>query len=307
MRGSEPEDWLQITLRVAKDRVEDLAARLNAAGAAALTYRDAGDEPLYEPPPGSAPLWAQTEVTALFAPGTDSARVLARVGQALPQSGAWAHRVEAVPAQGWERAWARDLAPVGVGSGLWICPSGTQPPADAEACVRLDPGLAFGTGAHPSTRLCLEWLAQAPLAGARVVDYGCGSGILALAALKLGARRAWAVDIDAQALQAARANARRNGVARRLETLEPRALPALQVDLLVANILSGPLIEHAAHLAGLVRPGGALVLCGVLTEQAAPVARAYRAWVDWGATAERSGWARLAGTRRYAGGAGAEV
>jgi ribosomal protein L11 methyltransferase len=184
------------------------------------------------------------------------------------------------------------------GRRLWVCPAG-QRPLDARDAVLidLDPGLAFGTGTHATTALCLQWLDEHPPVEQRVLDYGCGSGILAIAALKLGAAAAWGVDIDEQALWASRENAARNGVDAGLMTALPAALPDQCFDLLLANILANPLIDLAPRLARLVRAGGDLVLSGVLAEQADAVCTAYERWFSLSETADRDGWVRLHGVR----------
>jgi ribosomal protein L11 methyltransferase len=198
----------------------------------------------------------------------------------------------------WEREWLRDFRPMRFGRRLWVCPAGQRPESRAEVVLDLDPGLAFGTGTHATTALCLEWLDGAIRGGERVLDFGCGSGILALAALKLGADSATAFDIDPQALLATRENAARNGLGARV------ALPALAgdvdgpFDVVIANILSEPLVALAPALAPRARAGGAIVLAGMLARQAGEVAQAYRPWFDIGPVAEREGWTLLAGRRR---------
>jgi ribosomal protein L11 methyltransferase len=184
------------------------------------------------------------------------------------------------------------------GANLWIVPSWTAAPDAGAVNILLDPGLAFGTGTHPTTRLCLEWLDAHPTAGQQVIDYGCGSGILAIAAARLGAGHVWAVDNDPQALTATRDNAGRNEVTAHIDTALPAGLPACQADVLIANILAGPLIDLAPHFATLVRPAGAIVLSGILPEQAAQVLAAYRPWFDMALPSEHEGWVRLEGCRK---------
>ncbi len=288
--------WHQLTLVAPPDEAVRASEMLEAAGALSVTLTDAEDQPLYEPPPGSAPLWGATRVTGLFSPQTDLVRIQ-RVLHASLGPRACAHlRLEALLDRVWEREWLRYARPQRIGARLWICPSGFHPPPRAEVVVRLDPGLAFGAGTHPSTRLCLAWLEQAELGGAEVVDYGCGSGILGIAALKLGARRVWAVDNDPQALLAARANAEVNGVANALRTVAPQTLPAHPgADVVVANILARPLIDLAPRLGALARPHGRLVLAGILAEQLESVAAAYRPWVHLEKPAREGCWIRLVG------------
>jgi ribosomal protein L11 methyltransferase len=278
-----------------------------AAGALSVTYTDQRDDAILEPAPGEFRLWPTTRLEAVFdAEAADPARLAALAAAiGLPLA---AIEVVHLADRAWEREWLRDFRPMRFGERLWICPAGMSPPpeagtgADEAVTVRLDPGLAFGTGTHPTTAMCLEWLdaeirpgtAPAP----RVIDYGCGSGILAIAALRLGAARAAGFDIDAQALTATADNAAANGVARRLDVVAHDADLQPGADLLVANILAGPLIELAPRLAALCRPGGRLALAGLLDEQAAEVATACAPWFEIAPAARRDGWTLLAGSRR---------
>jgi ribosomal protein L11 methyltransferase len=289
--------WQNLILTTAREQVEAIEARLLAAGALAVTVGDAGDVPVLEPAPGETPLWPENTLTALFPQDTE----LAPLGAALTVEFELAAtpRIEAVEDQDWERAWMDDFRPMRFGQRLWICPSWQEPPEAGAVNLILDPGLAFGTGTHPTTALCLEWLDANPPIGALVLDYGCGSGILSLAALKLGARHAWGVDIDPQALTATQTNAERNGIAAgNLYAVGPQELPPLEADLVIANILSGPLVELAPALCAHLKPGGHLVLSGILAEQADTVRAAYTACIDrWEADAVRDGWVRLTGQR----------
>lgn len=292
-------DWRELHLLVAGDGAECCADALLAVGALAVTFTDAGDNPILEPPPGTTPLWEQVCVTGLFAGDADPDgvwRALAgELAPAPPPAGRWSELGE----RPWAELWQAHFRPRHCGGRLWICPSWCAPPDPAAVNLRLDPGLAFGTGEHPTTALCLEWLADQPLAGARVLDYGCGSGILAIAACLLGAARASAVDIDPQALAATRANARHNAIAdARLAVGEPETLSAAGHDVILANILANPLIELAPRLAALAAPGARLCLSGILAEQAAAVAAAYRPWFELAPPLLRESWARLTGTRR---------
>lgn len=290
--------WRQLALAAPPAQAARLSELLETVGALSVTLSGAGDEPLYEPPPGATPLWGTTRVVGLFGPEADLRRVLARLRAALAPQTLPPHRIARLSDRVWEREWIRYAEPVRIGRRLWVCPSAFAPPPAAAVCVRLDPGLAFGSGTHPSTRLCLEWLESHPLHGARVVDYGCGSGILAIAALKLGARVAWAVDHDPQALAATRENARSNGVAEMLRVAAPAELPrALAAEVVIANILAQPLTRLAPCLSGLLHPDGRLVLSGVLQAQAAEVAAAYEPWLRLHVSAESEGWVRLSGRR----------
>lgn len=289
---------------LAREAAAAAEEQLLAAGAIAVTLLDAEDQPVLEPAPGETPLWPQLRITGLFAAETDALRVLAELSRLDPGI-AW--HPSALPDRAWEREWLRDFRPLRFGSRLAVVPHGHEAPAGA-VVVRLDPGLAFGTGTHPTTALCLEWLdAQAPagpepLAGRLVIDYGCGSGILALAALKLGATAAIGVDLDPQALRATAANAAANEVGERLETCPPEGLETVlarrKADILLANILAGPLQALLPGFAARLKPGGQLVLAGILAEQAEALAARAAPWFELEPPAVRAGWARLAGRRK---------
>jgi len=293
--------WTQLTLSAGDADPQALADVFDALGALSVTLQDAADQPLFEPPPGATPLWSQVRVTALFEAGADLTRIRARLAERF--GAACAERLQAEPLddRDWVRAWMDGYAPMRFGERLWIVPTGFAAPDPDGVNLLLDPGLAFGTGTHPTTALCLEWLDAHPPLDRCVIDYGCGSGILGIAALKLGARTVWAVDNDPQALTATRDNAERNGVADRVRTCLPGQLPervpGLQADLLLANILANPLIELAPRFAALVRPGGNLVLSGILAGQAEDVAAAYRAAFTLEPPAQREDWVRLDGRK----------
>ncbi len=288
--------WLQLGLEVPDALLDAVDAACTAAGALSVTVEDAADDPVYEPLPGEVRTWPHNRVSALFPAGHDPeplrAELAALLGGDVP---GW--RDEALADRDWDRAWLDDFRPMRFGHRLWVCPSDRDPPDPDAVNLRLDPGLAFGTGTHPTTALCLEWLDGHATPGT-LLDYGCGSGILAIAGLLLGAESAWGVDLDPQALLATRDNAARNGVAARLSTGPPEGLPAeLRCELLLANILAGPLVALAPTLAAHLAPGGALVLSGILPEQAEAVAAAYRPWCGSLRRHERDGWVRLDGTR----------
>jgi ribosomal protein L11 methyltransferase len=275
-------------------RAEDACARL---GAIAVSLADAGDEPLLEPAPGETPLWQALRLRALFEASVNPEVAAATLAVVLGLSPS-AIAVEHVEDRLWEREWLKDFRPMRFGSRLWVAPAGQRPEAPAPVILELDPGLAFGTGTHATTALCLDWLDGRIRGGERVLDYGCGSGILALAALKLGAGSASAFDIDPQAITATRENAVKNGLATRIEVVEHPEAIAGSYDIVLANILAGPLVELAPRLARFTRAGGEIVLAGMLARQAAEVARAYGPWFDIAPEAEREGWTLLAGRRR---------
>lgn len=273
---------------------------LLAHGAQAVTQVDAADDPVLEPAPGATPLWPRTRTVGLFDEACDLAPALTALRETLPDGAAAIITTAALEDQEWVRIWLRDWRPLRFGARLWVCPRAKldEIADDAAVVVALDPGLAFGTGTHPSTALCLEWLAGADLAGKTVLDYGCGSGLLAIAALKLGAAAATAVDIDPQALTATRENADANGVAGRLTVLAAADYRERMHDVTLANILAGPLQVLAPRLMASTAPDGALVLAGLLPAHAPDVQRAYTTAFEWGPLVEREGWVRLQGRRR---------
>jgi len=266
-------------------------------GALCVTFSDARDEPVLEPAPGEMRLWRQTRLQALYDTRHADAGLIEQVAAALKIDAA---RLAARPVADrvWEREWLRDFHALRFGRRLWICPRHERVDQPDAVVVRLDPGLAFGTGTHPSTALCLQWLDAAPLAGCVVIDYGCGAGALAIAALKLGAQRAFAFDIDPQALLATGENALDNGVADRLQLCERAAELPPRCDVLLANILAEVLIALREPFAQLLPPDGRCLLAGILSDQQPEVAAAFLKWFDIRRFAQREGWVALAGIRR---------
>ncbi len=290
--------WLQLTLEAGDLNAETLSDWFEQHGAVSVTLVDAADQPLFEPDPGTTPLWSATRLTAMFDAGADPGSLSEQLAQTFGDMAAKRLTHSLLEDQDWERVWLDQFKPMQFGEHLWVCPAGKVPPhGENPVIVDLDPGLAFGTGTHATTALCLEWLDAHPPRGQAVLDYGSGSGILAVAALKLGAAELWAVDIDEQALWSTRDNAARNTVEAGLHTLQPAALPARTFDLLLANILANPLIELATDLSARVRPGGDIVLSGILAEQADAVCSAYKPWFHLSDTVEKDGWVRLHGER----------
>lgn len=289
--------WLQLHLATTEQYADHFQDALEELGASAVTLTDGADQPVFEPPPGTHPLWQNTVVSALFEDGTDPDSLMA----ALHDQGleAKAHHVETLADQAWERAWMDDFAPMRFGQNLWIVPSWSEVPDPEAVNLRLDPGLAFGTGTHETTALCLSWLDQTDLTGKAVLDVGCGSGVLAIAALLLGAQQALGTDIHDQALAASRSNAEQNGVSAALALAYPEQVPAdFQCDVLLANILADPLIDLAEQLAGYCRPGAQLVLSGILIDQAESVRQAYAPWFILNPSSKNGEWVRLDGIRR---------
>ncbi len=294
-------DWIRITLDTRAEHTDLLSDCLTQAGAIAVTLKSGGETALYEPAPGEVPLWGEIQVEGLFEPGTNVEAVIQHLRDCADDAQIIGHHSASLADQPWERACLDAFHPTRFGDRTWICPSWENAPADPDAVIiDLDPGLAFGTGSHATTALCLEWLDRHPMAGLRVIDYGCGSGVLAIAAAKHGAARAWAVDHDPQALAATAANARKNRVEQIITPCPPERLDAPPADVLLANILAGPLMALAPRFADSVRPQGTIVLSGVLADQARALTEAYQPWFHITATLERDGWLLVEG-RRWAG------
>ena len=289
--------WLQISFVAPPEQVTPLVDALEAAGALSVTVKGDDAELRLQAGLEETALWQHNDVTALYPEYTDVGAVVQQLRAELA-SELSTPRVDLLPDADWASAWMTHYRPQRVGRDLWVCPSWLTPPEPAAVNILLDPGLAFGTGDHPTTALCLEWLAEQPLRDYDVIDYGCGSGILAIAALKLGARAARAIDIDPQALRVSRENAERNGVQARLTIIPPEELAAdAQADVVIANILARPLIELAPRLSALVRPAGQLLLTGLLREQAEDVRAAYDAGFEF-QTRQRGEWVLFVGRHR---------
>ncbi len=284
--------WLQLHLTTPRADAESAEDNLLAAGAVSVTLADEADNPILEPGVGETPLWETVRVSALFDTGIDPDLVMASLGLAAADCH-W-ERVEDQP---WERVWMEHFQPLRCGERLWICPSWQEPPDPDAVNLILDPGLAFGSGTHPTTFLCLQWLDGIDLRGKTLMDYGCGSGILGIAALLLGAARVIAVDNDPQALLATRDNLARNRLPEeRLLACLPERVPEQPVDIVVANILAGPLIDLAPRLGGLTRAGGRLCLSGIMGHQANAVTAAYPD-VSFSPVTLADDWARLDGIK----------
>ncbi|HJT99273.1 MAG TPA: 50S ribosomal protein L11 methyltransferase [Rhodanobacteraceae bacterium] len=291
--------WLELSLIVAAEQQAGVEAALEELGALAVTLLDAEDHPIFEPAPGETPLWPQIAMSALFEAASDRAGLVHVLTELVPELGPERISFRHVEDQDWTRAWMDRFQPMRFGRRLRIYPWNIEPPGDAGAVVvRLDPGLAFGTGTHPTTALCLEWLDAQDLAGRQVVDYGCGSGVLAIAALKLGAARVVGVDNDPQALTASRDNAERNRVGNDLALATPDAFVPFEADVLVANILAGPLEELAPLFARCVKAGGAIALSGILRGQETALVARYAEWFDAIAVEAREDWMRIGARRR---------
>ena len=268
--------WLELSVRVSRENAQLVESLLQNEPVLALTLTDDADDPVLEPGVGETPLWPSVCVTALFS-GNTAMKPLAKIltlvpGVDRPQQVSFRKFED----QEWERVWLDRFKPMQFGSGLWIVPGDGQAPIAASHVLRLDPGLAFGTGTHPTTHLCLEWIDGRDFDGKRVIDYGCGSGVLGIAAAIKGAGTVACVDNDPQALVATHDNAHRNGVQDVIQGVSPEQFKAEPADVVLANILAGPLVELAPLLGASVRPGGDLVLSGILEEQFEEVKRAYQ-------------------------------
>lgn len=290
--------WIQLSIQIPVTMAATLESTLEAAGALSVTSTDAEDQPLLEPGPGETPLWDLLIMTGLFPEDTDTMPIKNQIKQVLNLDDIRLIHTEILQDQEWTRAWMDHFQPMSFGERLWVCPEGFEPPEPDAINMRLDPGLAFGTGTHPTTALCLQWLDAQTLEGKTVLDYGCGSGILAIAALLLGASHTDAVDNDPQALTATQDNSRKNQVLDRVNVYLPEQLPSCQADICIANILAGPLESLAPTLAASTRPGGRIILSGILENQANEVKQVYMQWFDMLEPVFLEEWTRLEGTRK---------
>ncbi|OOF70774.1 50S ribosomal protein L11 methyltransferase [Rodentibacter caecimuris] len=288
--------WLQLRLNSTAQLAEQISDYLTDIGAVSITFMDSQDTPIFEPLPGETRLWGNTDIMALFDAETDMQQIVKLLRQAHILSTESPYKIEQIEDKDWEREWMDNFHPMQFGKRLWICPSWREIPDENAVNVMLDPGLAFGTGTHPTTALCLEWLDSLDLQDKTVIDFGCGSGILAIAALKLGAKSAVGIDIDPQAIIASRNNAEQNGVSDRLQLFLSEQKPTnLQADVVVANILAGPLKELSPIISQLVKPNGALGLSGILETQSQSICEAYTQSFTLDPVAVREEWCRITG------------
>lgn len=290
--------WQQLICHTTVEHQEAISAALEEAGAASVTFEDAVDQPILEPLPGETPLWDQLVITGLYPAEEDLTALLLHLELHRHSWSISELKLEQLEDRPWVREWMDNFHPMLFGQRLWVYPSWREVPATATEAVKilLDPGLAFGTGNHPTTALCLEWLDGEDLVGKQVLDYGCGSGILAIAAAKLGAAVVVATDLDPQALEATVENARRNQLtADKIITCLPEDLPAQRYDVVIANILSGPLVTLAPTLLSYLKPQGRLALSGILADQGATVAAAYEFALENTQITAKEEWLRLEG------------
>lgn len=291
--------WIQIKLNATNNNAEQIGDMLmEETGALSVTFLDAQDTPVFEPLPGETRLWGDTDILALYDANSDTKQILKQIKLSDLLAEDFAYKIEQLEDKDWEREWMDNFHPMKFGQRLWICPSWREVPEPNAVNVMLDPGLAFGTGTHPTTALCLEWLENLDLSGKTVIDFGCGSGILAIAAIKLGAEKVIGIDIDPQALLASKDNAERNGVADKLEVFLPQEQPqGLVADVVVANILAAPLRELSTVITSLVKSGGKLAMSGVLDTQAQDVATYYHDSFAIEPIKEQNEWCRISGQK----------
>ncbi|WP_298626786.1 50S ribosomal protein L11 methyltransferase [uncultured Legionella sp.] len=288
--------WYQLKIEhCPSEEIEQISNELEEFGALSIMLTDKNDNPVLEPEPGTTPLWPEVIIHTLYTQAEDAQRTRSHLAQTRPLLEC---SIEVLPDKDWERAWMDDFKPQRFGDRLWICPTWHTPPEPQAVNLMLDPGLAFGTGTHPTTSLCLTWLEQAELSDKAAIDYGCGSGILSLAAVKLGAQHVFAVDIDPQALQATQNNALANQITEQhLSISMPEALQA-PVDLIIANILLAPLMSLSERFCQLLNPGAQLVVSGILTEQADLLIKTYEPLFSHTAAHHQDGWSLLVFARR---------
>ncbi len=290
--------FLQMTLATTRDQAEKLSNALEDLGALAITLQDAQDQPIYAPGLGETPLWDHIKLTSLFDEYADVPNIMTDLQKQFGHELFNHHSVELIVDQAWEHTWKNDFKPQCYLNKLWIYPSWDIPKERPPNSLILDPGMAFGTGKHPTTQLCLTWLTQNISQQNLVIDYGCGSGILGIAAIKLGANKVFAVDNDPQALTSTRENSELNEISsEQLRTFLPEELPPVHADVLIANILALPLIELSPHFSQLLKPGGKIVLSGILANQVDAIKTAYSTWATFDPPELQQDWACLSGRR----------
>ena len=294
--------WQQLRVRVRSDQIEPLEQLLLDYGGLSISYLDADDQPVFQKEPGSTQLWDLVDLVCLFEKEINLDKLLLLLQQHPAIEDKESLTLKTLEDQVWERSWMSDFKAMQFGERLWVCPSWQKPPEPNAVNIMLDPGLAFGSGSHATTSMCLQWLEKNIRDDIKVIDYGCGSGILAIAAALLGAAQVIAVDNDPQAITATIENAKRNNIPKGvIETYLPDQLPddpaALLSDILVANILAEPLMQLAEDLSHLVKPQGQIALSGLLAEQADGLLEHYGFWFEMDKAVMSEEWARLSGTR----------
>lgn len=290
--------WIQLTLIADLVAAEPISELFHQSGAIAVTFHNAGQQPIFEPELQTTPLWNKTQVIGLFDANADIKILLQQLKKNVSQEVFHSQRIEILSEKDWIREYQQNFQPLKFGKNLWVCPSWHKIPDNHAVNIILDPGLAFGTGTHATTALCLEWLEANIKNSEVVIDYGCGSGILAIAALKLGAKQSYAIDIDPQALTAVETNRSSNQLSTtQLLAFFPQHLPIIKVDILIANILAKPLIELAETFSSLIKSQGKLVLSGILLEQVTEVCAVYQPWFKFSPPIYKDEWARLEGVK----------
>lgn len=295
--------WIQLRVNATPQQIETIEDAMLDQGAQAVTLQDGADQPILEPDLGTMPVWDNTIIVGLFDADIDGDALVANMKVMYtafaPEAGEFPdHKLELVEDKDWEREWMDKFHPMPFGKRLWVCPSWKEPEDKEATNLMLDPGLAFGTGTHPTTSLCLQWLDQQVEGDELIVDYGCGSGILGIAALLLGSKTMLGVDNDPQALIATRQNAERNGItATQYNVVLPEDTADIKADIMIANILAGPLMSLAEQLANLTRSDGKLALSGILSHQADDVKQAYEPWFNMTEIEQQEDWVILKGIR----------
>jgi len=292
--------WIQLTLQTNKTQTDKAEQALFNAGALCVTLKDAEDKPVLEPLPGETPLWDEIILTGLFEADINTDVLQLQIKTQLGENTSL--KLEALEDKDWIRAWMDNYKPMQFGKRLWVCPKHLPPPQKEAVNLMLDPGLAFGTGTHPTTALCLEWLDSANVKNKHILDFGCGSGVLGIAALLLDAKHCDGTDIDPQAIIASNDNALENNVANKLTVFLSTEMPASQsveiYDIVLANILAGPLTELAEQLANLCKRGGDIVLSGILESQSKKIIDAYSPWFTLEPISIKDDWIRVTGKRK---------
>mgnify|MGYP003385806438 CR=1 FL=1 len=295
--------WLQLRIDTDATQASTVELILDLLGATSITFEDAANQPMYEPPLGTNPLWHLTRITALFDADTDQQQLIDQLTEQLQvqtsKPEAPAYQLQLIEDKAWQTEWMKHIQPLRFGDNLWIVPEGFDTPEPDAVNLRFNPGLAFGTGSHPTTALCLEWLSQQDLNNKTLIDYGCGSGILGIAACMLGTRENHMVDIDTQALDSTRLNAQLNDQSdKQIRCYLPESFDNTQSDILVANILATPLIENAEKFSTLVPSKGLLALSGILYDQIDSVRSAYEQWFDFEPPSLKEEWVLLKASRK---------
>ena len=288
--------WLQVRIISPREYVNSIENALEQVGALSVAFEDNADQPIFEPALGETPLWHETRVTGLFTADIDTNTTHKALLKQLTEIDSKHIHWHTLEDKDWEREWMTHYHPIQISEDFWLCPSWIEPPAPEAKNLMMDPGLAFGTGTHPTTHLCLRWLSQQQRHTQSILDYGCGSGILGIAALLMGAKHMTGIDIDPQALIATRDNAERNHMSsQQYDVYFPQALPDRRFDIVIANILAGPLVELADTLISQLKPKAALCLSGILASQESAVRQAYEARIAFEPTHYEDEWVCMSG------------